>query len=174
MFLSHSNAIAAFPGGFGTLDELFEVLTLMQTGKSDIIPVVLVEGAGGSYWYNWKQYIDQHLCANGWINSYDNNFFYITHSAEEAKDHILQFYKVYHSSRFVNDLFVIRLQKQLNQEQLSLLNNKYNELITSGTIQISSALPEENNYLELPRLIFFLNRRNMGLLRAMIDTINTF
>lgn len=174
MFISHSNAIAAFPGGFGTLDELFEVLTLMQTGKSDIIPVVLIEGAGGNYWKNWEEYIDCHLSKNGWISPYDNHFFYMTHSAEEAKNHILHFYKVYHSSRFVNDLFVIRLQKTLSDEQLALLNNQYKELVTSGTMQLSSALPEESNYLDLPRLVFFFNRRNRGLLRAMIDTINTF
>jgi uncharacterized protein (TIGR00730 family) len=172
MFLSHADAVAAFPGGYGTLDELFEVLTLIQTGKTQIIPIVLVEGTGGVYWPNWKDYVEKHLLANGWISPEDENLFYIASSVEEAVDHVIQFYGVYHSSRYVKDRLVIRIKKTLTQEQIDDLNRKYSSLVQSGSIEMSPPLPEETDHLELPRLVFHHTRHHFGLLRSLIDHLN--
>lgn len=175
MFLTHSDAAAVFPGGFGTLDELFEILTLIQTGKTNIIPVVLVEGENGVYWRDWRKYIEEHLLANGWISPEDLNLFYIAKSTEDAVQHVQNFYRRYHSSRYVGDQLVIRLTKELSDEQIQELNERYQVLIEKGKIEKTSALlPQETDHLELPRLIFHHTNQDFGNLRAMIDTINEF
>ncbi len=174
MFLSHSDAIAAFPGGVGTQDELFEALTLMQTGKSNIIPLVLVEGRQESYWHAWEHYLQEHLLANGFINSEDQNLYYRASGVQDAVDHIQQFYRLYHSSRYVRDLLVIRLLNPLNAQQIEILNSEFHFLIEKGKIEASPALPEESDHLHLPRIVFQHNHKLFGLLRAMIDRINTF
>lgn len=174
MFLSHSDALAAFPGGFGTLDEVFEVLTLQQTGKSTIVPVVLVEGEGGSYWQHWQEYIQQQLLKNGWISPEDQHLYYIAKSPNDAIMHILKFYKHYHSSRYVNDMLVIRLKKALTSQQLGKLNLKYKQLIASGEISMTPPFPEEKDHLSLPRIAFHHTHRDFGLIRALIDDINDF
>lgn len=173
MFISHSHAVAVFPGGVGTLDELFEVLTLMQTGKSNIIPTVLLEGTG-KYWEGWEEYLKEHLLGNGWISPEDKNFYYIANSTEDGIQHIQKFYSRYHSSRYVKDLLVIRLLTPLGTHQIQELNAHFAKLIESGQITASSALPEETDYLELPRLVFRHTRKDFGLLRALIDHINNF
>lgn len=174
MFLSQADCVVALPGGFGTLDELFEVLTLMQTGKGDIIPVVLLEHPGGSYWRSWEHYMNEHLLAQGLISSEDQYLYHITYSAEEAVKHVLHFYRRYHSSRYVDDYLVIRLLSPLTQSQVDTLNKMFSGLIASGKIEMSGPLEKENELQDLPRLIFRHNRRNFGLLRAMIDHINDF
>lgn len=174
MFMSHSDAVAVFPGGFGTLDELFEVLTLIQTGKSNIMPVVLVEGEGGGYWKDWQQYVQGHLLSNGWICEADQRLYYIAANVDDAVDHVMQFYRRYHSSRYVNDLLVIRLLEPLAREQLESLNQKYACLVKSGTMEMSAALSEESDHLELPRLVFHHTKFDFGKVRALIDDINAF
>lgn len=174
MFMSHSDAMAAFPGGFGTLDELFEMLTLMQTGKANIIPIVLVEGTSGVYWNYWKQYIQKHLLKNGWISKEDLHFFYIASSPQDAIDYIHHFYRRYHSSRYVKDRLVIRLQSPLTDKQIKTLSKKFASLIEVGEIESISALPEEDNHVDLPRIAFHHTRRDFGLLRKMINAINEF
>lgn len=172
MFMSHAHAVAAFPGGFGTMDELFEVLTLMQTGKSHILPVVLLEGENGGYWKGWVEFVKKQFLGNGWISPDDENFFYQAPSVEQGVAHIHQFYNRYHSSRFVRDDLVIRLKTPLSQQTVEELNRKYKKLIQSGEMRQCSALPEEKEFAELPRLCFHYTRHNMGLLRALIDDIN--
>ncbi len=174
MFVSHSDAVAAFPGGFGTLDELFEVLTLMQTGKASIIPVVLLEGKGGVYWKNWEEYIREHLLSNNWVSPEDRNFYHVAQSVEDAVQHIQKFYHRYHSSRYVKEELVIRLTKELTSDEVSQLNNKYSKLIASGSMRLSGPLDEEDDHLNLPRLVFCHTRRDYGLLRGLIDDINAF
>jgi len=174
MFMSHSHAMAAFPGGFGTLDELFEMLTLIQTGKANIIPIVLVEGEGGVYWQQWRRYINDNLLDNHWISPEDVNLFFIADDPESAVQHILKFYSRYHSSRYVKDIFVIRLKDPLSQQQIDRLNEKYSALVSDGNITQSGPLQGETDHLELPRLIFHHTRRDFGLLRQMIDEINEF
>lgn len=172
MFLTHSDAAAVFPGGFGTLDELFEILTLIQTGKANIIPVVLVEGDKGVYWRDWKKYIDHHLLANGWISPEDLHLFYIAKSVEDAIEHVQNFYRRYHSSRYVGDKLVIRLSSELTDEQMENLNEEFKCLVAEGKIEKSGALPQESDHLELPRLVLRHTNRDFGILRSMIDSIN--
>lgn len=172
MFMSHSDAVAVFPGGFGTLDELFEILTLMQTGKTNIIPVVLLEGPEGYYWDHWEKYVKTNLLQNGWISPDDTHLFHIASSVEDGVEHIQRFYKRYHSSRYVKDNLVIRLKSPITTEQLAYLNGKFGSLVMSGSMYLSEALPEESNFRELPRVVFQHTRRDFGLVRALIDQIN--
>ncbi len=174
MFMSHSQALAAFPGGFGTMDEVFEMLTLIQTGKSNIIPIVLIEGVDGTYWRDWQNYVKDHLLRNRWISPEDERLFFVAQSPQDGVKHILKFYSRYHSNRYVKDTLVIRLLTALTPEQIELLNDKYKILLASGSIQASSPLPGENDHLELPRLAFHHTRRDFAILRMMIDEINNF
>jgi uncharacterized protein (TIGR00730 family) len=173
MFMSHSDAVAAFPGGVGTLDELFEMLTLMQTGKSTIIPVLLMEGEGGQYWKNWNHYMETNLEANGWICSDDKNFYHIAKSVEEGVAHLLQFYRRFHSYRYVKDYLVIRIKSPIEKHKLLELNQKFASLIKEGQIKQMEALEGEGE--ECPgmlRLVFHHTRNQFGRLRALIDAIN--
>ena len=174
MFASHSDALAAFPGGVGTQDEVFEVLTLMQTGRSRLVPVVLVEGEEGNYWQAWEHYIQNSLLAKGFISAEDQNLYYKASGVEDAVSHIKQFYYRYHSSRYVKDVLVIRLLAPLNANQINSLNVEFRALIDKGEIYATASLPEEDDHLDLPRIAFVHNQRQFGLLRAMIDRINSY
>jgi uncharacterized protein (TIGR00730 family) len=174
MFVSHSDAMAVFPGGFGTLDELFEVLTLMQTGKSPIIPLVLVQGEGSQYWQQWEDYVERFLLGQGMISPEDRRLYYIAPSVDGAIGNILQFYRRYHSSRYVGDQFVIRLTSELTDGQVLLLNEKFASMLMQGQIVKTAPFPDEDDHLDLPRIAFYHNRRNFSLLRLMIDQINAF
>lgn len=174
MFMSHSDAVAAFPGGYGTQDELFETLTLMQTGKGNIIPVVLLEGEGGDYWRHWQKYVQKNLFDKGWVSPEDRNFYHLATSAEDAVKHILHFYRRYHSSRYVKDECVIRLSQPITQEQLSVLNENFKVLLVNGEMRLSEALPEENEFMDLQRIVFHHNHRYFGVFRGLIDAINNF
>ena len=174
MFMSHSDAVAVFPGGVGTMDELYEILTLMQTGKCNLIPVVLMEGNGGKYWKDWDEYFKKNLLANGWVSPEDENLFYISPTIEKAVEHIENFYKRYHSSRYVKDYLVIRMKSPLNPKQLDILNHQFSRLLKEGKFVQGGPMPDENEFMDLSRLIFIHNRKDFGLLRALIDKINAF
>ncbi len=174
MFLSHSHAIVAFPGGVGTQDELFEALTLMQTGRSNIVPIVLLEGVGGNYWNAWEHYIKMSLLANGFISEEDLHLYYRAPNVESGAKHIEQFYRRYHSYRYVKEFLVIRLIKKLTQEQLAILNQNFKLLAKEGEIVETLPFEEETDHLTLPRIAFLHTHKNFGLLRAMIDQINCF
>ena len=142
MFLSQAEAVVCFPGGFGTLDECFETLTLVQTGKASIIPVVFIDGdvtgEHGSYWDGWVHYIHTQLDTRGWISPEDHNLYYHAASPKDAADHITRFYSVYHSSRYVRDDLIIRLKKPLTDEQVGILNDEFHELVKEGSIGCAS------------------------------------
>lgn len=174
MFISHSEAIAVFPGGFGTMDELFEVLTLIQTGKANIVPIVLMEKWGGEYWQCWENYVENNLRKNGWISPEDRSFYYIAPSIEEGVDHILRFYRRYHSSRYVKDLLVIRMKSGIGEADLEELKREFSGILKGGTFEQRGALPEEKELEELPRLVFQFNRKDFGILRRLIDRVNAF
>ncbi len=174
MFLSHSDALMAFPGGVGTQDELFEALTLMQTGKSNIVPIVLLEGEQGTYWQEWENYLRNNLLAKGFINEEDLNLYHKASDVEDAVKHIQTFYHRYHSSRYVKDLLVMRLLTPLDSDQIDTLNREFRSLIKEGDIYTTSPLPEENDHLDLPRIAFEHNRKKFGVLRQLIDRINAF
>lgn len=172
MFVSHSQAVAAFPGGFGTNDELFEVLTLMQTGKASIIPVVLIEGDKEHFWKEWNAFIEKVVLAKGWISKADQSFYHIASNAVDAKNHILNFYRVFHSYRYVRDTLVIRLKKRLTAKQIDDLNRDFSVLVKTGKIADVEPYPEETDFLNLPRIAFEHNRKHFGTLRLLINRLN--
>ena len=174
MFLSHADAIAVFPGGFGTQDELFESLVLVQTGKSNIVPIILLEGEDGVYWRHWFKYVEKNLGGNAWVSPEDLHIFHIASSPEDAVEHVVAFYRVYHSSRYVGDDLVLRLQRSLTDDEVEQLNDEFAVLVKHGRIVSSDALPDESDHLELPRLVFAHTRHKFGLVRRLIDRINGF
>ena len=174
-FVMEADAIALFPGGFGTHDEGFEVLTLLQTGKTPPMPVVLMELPGERYWESWDQFIRSQLLDRGFISLEDLSFYKIMHSPEEATAWIKSYYLTYHSMRQVGNRLVIRLEKELRNADITLLNDKFQDLIKSGKIHQIHALPEESdepNLLSKPRIAFSYNKRSAGRLNEMVMTIN--
>jgi uncharacterized protein (TIGR00730 family) len=174
-FVMEADAIALFPGGFGTHDEGFEVLTLLQTGKTPPMPVVLMELPGERYWESWDQFVRQQLLNKGFISPEDMSFYKIMHSPEEAATWIQSYYSTYHSMRQVRNRLVIRLEKELRDADITLLNNEFQDLIRSGKIHKVPALPEESdepNLIPKPRIAFSYNRRSTGRLNEMILMIN--
>jgi uncharacterized protein (TIGR00730 family) len=174
MFMSHSSAMATFPGGLGTMDELFEMLTLMQTGKANIIPIVLLEGPEGTYWRAWRNYVNENLSDRGYVSPEDSFLYYLAPSVDDAVQHILKFYARFHSYRYVKDTIVIRLLHPLDEAQLCFLNAKYGMLAASGAISAVAPLEEEDDHLGLPRIAFHHTKRDFSLLRLLIDDINAF
>lgn len=173
-FVKESHAIALFPGGFGTLDEGFEALTLIQTGKGEIVPVVFVDSPGDCYWRDWEEYVASHLHARGMISDADLSLFRVTDDVEDAVGEILRFYRNYHSSRYVGERLVIRLCQVPSDEQLAVLNDEFGDLLEKGTIAASETLPPEVEAVELPRIVLHFNRRSIGRLRQLINRLNGF
>ena len=174
-FVKESDAFALFPGGFGTMDETFEVLTLMQTGKARIIPVVLLDRPNGTYWQTWMKFLTEHLFRLGLVSSDDSSFFKIVHDVDEAVSEIMQFYKIYHSARWVGEQLVLRICQPLSKSAIADLNKNFADLIREGAIVQGSALRQEKNEPEIwnvPRLILTPYRNNFGRLRQLIDAIN--
>jgi hypothetical protein len=175
-FVKEAHAFALFPGGFGTLDETFEVLTLMQTGKARIIPVVMLNRPRGNYWELWMKFITDRLLKRGLISQEDFSFFKITRTVPEAVAEILHFYKIYHSARWVGEQFVIRMNGRLSKKAIVNLNEQFADILRKGEIVQESALPQEKNEPEiwdLPRLILIPFRDNFGRFRQLIDAINS-
>jgi len=175
MFIKETDATALFPGGFGTHDEGFEALTLMQTGKSKPRPIVLMEPKGSTYWTAWKRYVVDHLLKSGFINKEDINLFRIMKTTDEAIRYIDNFYSVYHSIRYVSGLTVIRLNREISPETLELINKKFKDILTSGEIKTSPPTDKEiqgGEFLDLPRIVMNFNMRDYGRLCEMIHIIN--
>ncbi|MDY0191306.1 MAG: LOG family protein [Desulfuromonas sp.] len=177
-FLKEADAIALFPGGFGTMDEAMEAITLVQTGKNPPIPIVLIDDDDGGYWGDWFQFFRNVMLPKGLISGEDFGLFTITQSAEEATEIIHNFYKVYHSSRYVDKLLVIRLNKELTAEQINILEGEFSEILLPGThIRAVKAFEREKDQPDLwnlPRLAIEFNRRSYGLLNSFIRQINSF
>src|SRR6266481_107553 len=177
IFLRHSDAIALFPGGFGTMDETYEALTLMQTGKSRVMPLVLIDRPGGTYWKTWDKNIREHLLRNQLIAEDDLHLYQITDDTDQAVKWITRFYRNYHSMRFVKDLLVIRLNHAPSRSALQALNEDFADIITGESIQVIEATPEERedaDVPELPRIALSFNKRDYGRLRQMIDVLNNY
>jgi hypothetical protein len=175
VFIRHSDAVALFPGGFGTMDEGFEILTLMQTGKSQIMPLVLIDKPGGSYWNTWDRQVRDHLLRNGLISQDDLHLYQITDKAEQAVKWITRFYRNFCSSRYVRELLVIRLRRTPPESALDALNEDFADIISGPVIRVTPPLPEERedpDFVDLPRIAFGFNRRDYGRLRLMIDRLN--
>jgi uncharacterized protein (TIGR00730 family) len=175
MFVKESDAFCLMPGGFGTLDEGLEVLTLLQTGKHDMMPVVLLDEPGGDYWKVFDDFVHRQLLNRGMIGPEDLSLYHLTDRVEDAVDEILKFYRVYHSMRYVRTHLVFRLQQPLDEEQLETLNERFRDILLGGQFRLSDPLPEEReekHLAELPRLVFQFNRHDFGRLRQLIDCIN--
>jgi uncharacterized protein (TIGR00730 family) len=175
IFIRHSDAIVLFPGGFGTMDEGYEALTLMQTGKSQLMPLVLVDRPGGTYWKTWDKHIREHLLRDHLISPDDLNLYRITDNAEEAVKIITRFYRNFHSSRFVKDLFVVRLKHAPTASAIEALNEDFADIMVGPKIQKIEPTPEEvedNDNINLPRIAFGFNRRDYGRLRQLYDVLN--
>jgi uncharacterized protein (TIGR00730 family) len=175
LFVKESDAVALFPGGFGTLDEGFEVLTLIQTGKSHLFPIVMVDEPGGDYWKQWHHYVESVLLKRGMISPADLALYKVTDSVDEAVTEIQNYYRVYHSMRYVDGYLVLRLQHALAEPFMEKIKHEFADILEAGTYEQTTALPAEANdthLAALPRLCFRFDRKNLGRLRMLIDTIN--
>jgi len=175
IFIKETDATVLFPGGFGTNDEGFEALTLIQTGKSKPRPIVLIEPKKSTYWVSLKHFMDNQLVRNGFIKKEDFHLFHITKSVDDAVKYIEDFYKVYHSIRYISGLTVIRLKRKISNKTLNSLNAEFKDILTGGKIILSTAMNEEVQRGEcpnLPRLIMHFNLRDYGRLCKMICVIN--
>jgi uncharacterized protein (TIGR00730 family) len=175
MLIKESHGYAVLPGGFGTLDECYELLTLLQTGKAEPAPVVLVETPGDSYWSQWREFVHELSDKFGYVSPDDLSLYRIVNSVDDAAKEVLHFYANYHSCRWVGDLLVLRLQKAPQAKQLAELNREFKDIVASGNIRLASAFPPErsdNDQLELERIAFRFDRVHYGRLRQLIDALN--
>lgn len=177
IFIRHSDAIVLFPGGFGTMDEGYEAITLMQTGKSQLMPLVLVDKQGGTYWKTWDKNVQEHLLRGKLISRDDLHLYQITDSADEAVKIIARFYRNFDSTRFVRERFVIRLKNAPSPSALVALNEDFADIIVEGKIEVIPPTQEEtedDDRLDLARIAFVFNRRDYGRVRQLIDVLNSF
>ena len=175
MFVKECSAVICCPGGFGTLDETLEVLTLLQTGKQAMFPLILLDEPGGRFWAGLQSFIHDQLLSQKLISPEDVHLYLVTDSADKAVEEILQFYRNYHSMRYVNDMLVIRMNTKLSDSTLATINSEFKDILVTGSIEQRDALPEESNEPELaqlPRLCLHFNRRNIGRLRQLVNAIN--
>lgn len=173
MFTKEAKAVALFPGGFGTQDEGFEVLTLVQTGKTNIVPIVLVDAPGGTYWQHWRTYVKAELLLTGMISAEDMNLIRVTDDVEVAVQEIVTFYRRFHSYRYVRDKLILRMNSPLPPGALEVLQKEFGDILEGGTIETTQTLPEEADDMpEKPRLMMRFNRRSHGRLRKLIDYVN--
>jgi len=174
MFIKEADAFVLLPGGFGTLDEAFELLTLVQTGKSDMHPIVMLEPPGSTYWESFEEYVRNELLERGYIDRDDLSLYCCTQSVQEAVAEIERFYRIYHSQRYVRDRLVIRLTAMPSQEALHTLSEEFKDLLRKP-IQVVEASPAEiadTDVPELPRIALDVSRMRAGRLRQLIDRIN--
>ncbi len=175
MFVKECDAVVCLPGGFGTLDEAIEVLTLLQTGKRDMVPLVLLDEPGGDYWMPLQGFIQRSLLGRGMINEEDLHLYRITDNVADAVAEILGFFRVYHSMRYVKSELVLRLLQPLDDRLLEEINERFGDILEHGRFVQRDALPDERDEPELadlPRLVCTFNRFNHGRLRQLIDCIN--
>jgi hypothetical protein len=174
-FVKETHAVVLFPGGFGTMDEGFEVLTLLQTGKGRLVPIVLVDTPEGTFWKKWRAFIEDDLLGKGLVSPTDFHLFKMTSSLDEAVEEVVRFYRIFRSYRWVGDRLAIRLQHRIADPAVARLNADFRDILDGGQIVQTTALPQEANEPELadlPRLVLTPYRRNFGRLRQLIDAIN--
>jgi uncharacterized protein (TIGR00730 family) len=174
-FVKESHAFCLCPGGFGTMDEAFETLTLMQTGKAYLAPVILLDEPNGNFWERWLHFIEEELLADGYISPRDLKLVRICHDPHEAVDEICRFYATYHSMRWVGSRLVLRLQRELAEDELAELNQEFPDILAGGEITHVPASPseiEDDDVVELPRIAFRFDRASYARLRELIDRLN--
>jgi uncharacterized protein (TIGR00730 family) len=175
MLIKESDGYVVLPGGFGTLDEGFELLTLLQTGKAEPAPVVLLDVPGSSYWRGWDDFLRREVEPRGLVSDDDRALFKVTDDVGVAAAEILDFYRNYHSCRWVGDLLVVRLTVAPDPAELDGLNHRFGDIVASGAMRLSKPFPPEradNDHLDLPRLVFRFDKIHYGRLRQLIDELN--
>ena len=177
IFIKEADAAALFPGGFGTHDEAYECLTLVQTGKTKPMPIVFLDAPRGTYWKTWKRYVEEHLLRQRLISPEDMALFKVTSSVDEAVEEITRFYRVYHSARTVDRNLVIRLTHRIPESLVTQLGHDFADIVVKGEIVQTGALEEEREdapeLVRLPRLVLEFNRSSFGRLRQLIDRLNS-
>ncbi len=169
-FMKEASAYVILPGGFGTMDELFELLTLVQTGKEMPAPIVLLEPEGGTYWPTWVDFVQRELIDSGYVSPEDIDLVHLSASAEDTVAYITRFFAGYHSLRFVDGRLVIRLQRPIPDESLALLNEEFADIVVTGSIERTDALPaevEDGDFPHLPRLTMDFDNRHYTRLHQM-------
>ena len=175
MFVKECDAVVCLPGGFGTLDEAMEVITLLQTGKRDMVPVVLLDPPGGKYWQGLSEFVSAELLGGKMISPEDLHLYKVCDDYRTAALEVLQFFRVYHSMRYVKHQLVFRLNQPVAEALLDAINAEFGDLLVSGRFEQRQALPLEHDDPDLitkPRLVFHFARRSFGRLRLLIDAIN--
>jgi uncharacterized protein (TIGR00730 family) len=175
MLIKESAGFIALPGGFGTLDEIFELLTLEQTGKADPVPLVLLEVPGGTYWKAWKDFIVNEVAARGLVSHDDASLYRVTDDVGDAAEAILGFYRNYHSRRFVGEVMVLRLKAPPTDDELRTLNDEFGDILTGGRIERTQPLAAEratDDHLDLPRIALHFDQLHHGRLHDLIRALN--
>lgn len=175
MFMKEASAFVLLPGGFGTMDEAFEVLTLMQTGKSDMHPIVFLDAPGGDYWEGMLSFLRRDLVGRGYVSEPDLRLLYATDDVERAADEICHFYDNFHSMRFVGDRLVLRVQHAPDDAQLTALSRAFSDILVDGEIERCDPFPAEvhdDDALDKARLALRFDRASYGRLRELIDRLN--
>ena len=175
MFMKESSGFVLLPGGFGTMDEGFELLTLVQTGKMMSVPIVFLDEKGGDYWKYWERFIEKDLLGGNYISKEDLALFKVTDSVDEAVSEVISFYSNYHSQRFVSGILVLRMQNEISDTLLASLNRDFSDIIVEG--QIEKCEPskdeiEDDDNLELSRIRFKFNKHHWARVRKLIDRLN--
>ncbi len=176
-FVKESHGFALFPGGFGTMDETFELLTLVQTGKSDLHPIVMLEADGTGYWQTFNDFVRKDLLGNGLIAESDLSIYKVTNDVAEATHEICHFYANYHSQRYVDGRLVLRIKRAPDTAQLEELNESFADIVASGSIEVidpTDAELADGDALDLQRVALRFNRRSYGRLRQLVDVLNGF
>ena len=174
-FAKETNAFVLLPGGFGTHDEGCEILTLMQTGKMQIVPVIMLDRQNGHYWETWRRFIVNDLLSHGLVSQTDFHLFHLTHDPDEAVEIITRFYKNFHSYRWVREKMVIRIQNKLTPEAVEDLNKRFDKLLVADRIVQTTPLPEEKDETQLaalPRIVLTPDKHDFGSIRLLLDAIN--
>ncbi len=175
MLMKESSAFVCLPGGFGTQDETFELLTLLQTGKASPAPVVLLDVPGGTYWRRWAEYVAEELAAKGLVSEHDDELYLVTDDVDAAVADIQRFWHSFHSIRWVGGQLVVRLRHAPTDEEVVELNERFGDLLVEGRIEPTEPLRAEvadKDQLDLPRLVMHYDARRAGRLRGLIDALN--
>lgn len=175
LFVKEVHAIALFPGGFGTLDEGFETLTLVQTGKRDMMPIVCIDEPGGTYWKAFQEFVESQLLKTGLISPDDMSLFKVTDDLDVAMAEIMDFYRVYDSMRFIRDVLILRLRVEPSDAYVERLNDEFSDIVMSGKIEKTDPHlyeADDETVADLPRLKLKFNRKHAGRLRQLIDQLN--
>jgi uncharacterized protein (TIGR00730 family) len=168
-----AHAMTFLPGGFGTADEVFEAMTLIQTGKSPVLPLVMLDEPGGAYWKTFDDFIQREMVERGMVSPNDPGLYRMTDDAEKAAAEIEGFYRVYHSQRYVRDVLALRLRRPLPAAALADLNARFSDILSAPAEQSRGPLPGEGDELpDLPRLVLPFTRSDFARLRALLDLVN--